>query len=120
MNLEKKKQLRQKRIWRIRKKVKGTVACPRLCLHFSNIHIYAQAIDDESGKTLIELSTLSKDLRDKGLNANVKSAVEMGQLFGEKAKSKGLSRVVFDRNGRRYHGAVKAFADACRKSGLEF
>lgn len=112
--------LRQKRVWRIRKKVKGTSECPRLCVHFSNKHITAQAIDDDSAKTIMSLSTTTKDLRKKGLTANVQSAGELGRLFGEKAKKTGLSQVVFDRNGRLYHGAVKAFADASRKEGLEF
>lgn len=120
MKLERKKMLRQKRVWRIRKKVKGTDECPRLCVHFSNKHITIQAIDDDAEKTLLSLSTLTKDLKDKGLTANVQSAKELGRLFGEKAKEAGMSRVVFDRNGRLYHGAVKAFADASREAGLKF
>lgn len=120
MDLKKKNTLRQKRIWRIRRKVKGTAERPRLCAHFSNNHIYAQAIDDVSGKTLVSLSSLSKELREENLSANVKSAARLGALFGEKAKAAGITRVVFDRNGRLYHGAVKAFANATRKVGLEF
>lgn len=120
MNLEKKRQLRQKRVWRIRKRVTGTAERPRVCVHFSNKHIYAQAIDDDAGKTLVSLSTLSKELRDAHLRSNVESATSLGKTFAEKAKGAGLSKVVFDRNGRLYHGAVKAFAEAARENGLEF
>ncbi len=120
MNLEKKKELRQKRIWRIRKRVRGRGERPRVCVHFSNKHIYAQLIDDEKGATLVSLATLNKDFREKGLKANVGGAEVLGQLFGEKAKESGIGRAIFDRNGRRYHGAVKAFADSARKAGLEF
>ena len=120
MNLEKKKELRQKRIWRARKRVRGNAERPRICVHFSNKHIYAQLIDDEKGATLVSLATLSGELREKSLNANIGGAEILGQLFGEKVKNSGVGRVVFDRNGRRYHGAVKAFADSARKAGLEF
>ena len=120
MLIEKKKKLRQKRIWRIRKKVRGTASRPRLCVHFSNKHIYAQAIDDDSGKTLVCLTSLDKDLKKEGLKANRESAAKLGQLYTAKALEKGISRVVFDRNGRLYHGVVKAFAEAARKGGLEF
>lgn len=120
MNLIKKKELRQKRIWRTRKRVRGSAEKPRVCVHFSNKHIYAQLIDDEMGATLLSLTTLSGELREKDLRANVGGAETLGQLFGEKAKDLGLGKVVFDRNGRRYHGAVKAFADSARKAGLQF
>jgi len=120
MNLLKKKELRQKRIWRTRKRVRGSAAKPRICVHFSNKHIYAQLIDDEKGATLLSLTTLSGELREQDLRANVGGAETLGQLFGEKVKDLGLGKVVFDRNGRRYHGAVKAFADSARKAGLQF
>jgi len=120
MELKQKIKLRQKRIWRIRKKVVGTVARPRLCVHFSNKHIYAQAIDDKSGKTLVSLTTLSKDVQSEKLASNISSATRLGKLFGEKSTAAGLSDVVFDRNGRLYHGCVKAFADAAREAGLKF
>ena len=120
MDLLKKKQLRQKRIWRIRKKVKGTESSPRLCVHFSNQHIYAQVINDDVGTTVVSLSTLNKDVRTDKLSSNLESAKKLGHLFGKKAKEAGVARVVFDRNGRLYHGAIKAFADATRKEGLEF
>jgi large subunit ribosomal protein L18 len=120
MNLQKKAELRQKRRWRIRKKVVGDAARPRLSVHFSNKHIYAQAIDDEQGATLVFVSTLGKELRDQKLKANVAGAASLGKAFGEKAKAAGIGQVVFDRNGRKYHGCVKTFADAAREAGLDF
>lgn len=120
MKANQKQQLRQKRIWRIRKKIKGTESRPRLCVHFSNKHIYAQAIDDEVGKTLLAVSTLTKEIKNEKITSNVTGAKRIGKLFGEKAKEKGLEAVVFDRNGRLYHGAVKAFAEASREAGLKF
>lgn len=120
MKVNKKQQIEQKRIWRIRKKIKGTQNRPRLCVHFSNKHIYAQAIDDEAGRTLLSLSTLSKEIQEKKITNNVAGAKEIGKIFGEKAKEKGINVVVFDRNGRLYHGAVKAFAEASREAELKF
>src|SRR5690606_38965607 len=109
MHLEKKLQLRQKRIWRIRKKITGTAERPRLCVTFTNQHIYVQAIDDEAGKTLSSVSSLAKDLRDEKIRPNMDGAVKLGKIFAEKAKTAGVSSVVFDRHGRPYHGRVKAF-----------
>tara|TARA_B110000037_G_scaffold205756_1_gene250966 strand:- start:661 stop:1023 length:363 start_codon:yes stop_codon:yes gene_type:complete len=120
MKILKKNDLRQKRVWRIRKKVVGSAARPRLCLHLSNKHIYAQAIDDTQGSTLVFVSTLGKDLRDQKLAANNVGAAALGKAFGEAAKKSGIDQVVFDRNGRRYHGCVKTFAEAAREAGLEF
>ena len=120
MNLERKKMLRQKRIWRIRKKVSGTAERPRLCVTFTNQHIYAQAIDDENGKTIVSISSLNQALRDDKLSANRPGAATLGKLLGEKAKDAGIETVVFDRHGRRYHGRIKDFADAAREAGLKF
>lgn len=120
MNLERKKMLRQKRIWRIRKKVAGTAERPRLCVTFTNQHIHAQAIDDASGRTVVSVSTLDKDLRENKFSANRPGAAALGKIIGEKAKEAGLESVVFDRHGRRYHGRVKEFADAARAAGLKF
>ncbi len=120
MSFKKQVSLRQKRIWRIRRKVTGTAERPRLCVTITNKHIYAQAIDDDAGVTRQSLSTLSKDLRGEDLKANIKGAERLGAAFGERAKAAGITRVVFDRHGRRYHGCVKAFADAARNAGLEF
>ena len=112
--------LRQKRIWRIRKKVSGTAERPRLCISFTNKHIYAQAIDDVTGRTLVSASTLGKEQKDDKLSANRESAVRLGKDFAEKAKAAQIEKVVFDRHGRPYHGRVKEFAEAAREAGLQF
>jgi len=121
MRTEKKLRLLQLRRWRIRKKVMGTVDRPRLSVRFTNKNIHIQFIDDEAGQTLAALSTLSKGLADRDrLAANAVSAKRMGALAAETAKAKGITRVVFDRSGSRYHGKVKALADAAREGGLQF
>lgn len=120
MKIQKKRDLEQKRRWRIRKKVAGTDMRPRLSVHFSNKHIYAQAINDVEGKTLVFVSTLAKESREQSLKANNDGASALGKTFGEKAKESGISKVVFDRNGRKYHGCVKTFAEAAREAGLDF
>lgn len=120
MQLAQKKKLRQKRIWRIRNKVSGTTARPRLCVHFSNKHIYAQLIDDVAGQTLLGLGTLNADLRGQKASANVAGAKALGARLAAEAVAKGHEKVVFDRNGRLFHGAVKAFAEAAREAGLKF
>ena len=117
MKLEKKRALLQRRRWRIRKKVKGTAERPRLSVHFSNKHIYAQCIDDTKGHTLLYLSSLAKD---SNLKANTEGALALGKSFAEKAIAAGIESVVFDRCGRRYHGCVKSFAEATREGGLKF
>jgi large subunit ribosomal protein L18 len=120
MNTIRKAQLLQKRKWRIRKKVIGTAERPRLCVHFSGKHIYAQAIDDVKGATLLAVSTLTPDLRSQKLAANGNSAKTLGGSFAAKASAAGITNVVFDRNGRRYHGKVKTFAEAAREGGIKF
>lgn len=120
MNTAKKAQLLQKRRWRIRKKIVGTAARPRLALRLSGKHIYAQCIDDEAGRTLVFLSSLDEALRSKKTAANLAGAGSLGKAFGEKAKAAGITAVVFDRSGRLYHGRVKTFADAARAAGLQF
>ena len=119
-SLKQKLTLRQKRIWRIRKKIVGSAERPRLCVSFTNKHIYAQAIDDATGKTLIAASSLGKDMKDDKLSANRESAVKLGKAFAEKAKAADISEVVFDRHGRPYHGRVKDFAEAVREGGIKF
>jgi len=121
MQHEKKRKLRQLRKWRIRKKVVGTAQRPRMSVTFSNEHIYVQFIDDAKGVTLASASTRQKSTpnRDK-LAANVESAKKIGTLAADVVKSKGVSAVVFDRNGARYHGKIKALADAAREAGLKF
>ena len=112
--------LLQKRKWRIRKKINGTAERPRLTVKFSSKHIYAQAINDAAGATLVHLSSLDPALRKQALKANLAGAKALGVAFAIKAKAAGLTKVVFDRNGRPYHGKVKLFADAAREGGLEF
>ncbi len=120
MNTVRKAQLLQKRRWRIRKKVFGTAARPRLSVKFSAKHIYAQAIDDDAGATLVFLSSLDPALRQQKLRANLAGAKALAAAFAAKAKTAGLASVVFDRSGARYHGKVKAFADSAREAGLKF
>ena len=120
MNTIRKAQLRQKRRWRIRKKVAGTAVRPRLAVTFTTKHIYAQAINDDTGTTLAFLGTLDPELRQQKLAANLAGAKALGVAFAAKAKAAGLAAVVFDRTGARYHGKVKTFADAAREGGLQF
>lgn len=114
------KVLLQKRRWRIRKKISGTAQRPRLVVSFTNAHIYAQCIDDTVGHTVVFLSTLSSDLKNKNLKPNIEGATQLGLDFAKKVIASGLSFVVFDRAGRSFHGCVKAFADAARSGGLIF
>jgi large subunit ribosomal protein L18 len=103
---------------RIRRKVSGTQERPRLAVFRSLNHIYAQVIDDGQGITVASAASTEKDLRGKG--GNVTGAKLIGQKVAERAKEKGITRVVFDRGGYLYHGRVKALADAAREAGLEF
>ena len=121
MTSQTKKRLKQLRRYRIRKKVSGTSARPRMVATFSNTHIYVQFIDDTAGKTLASASTMHKAAPDRdNLGANVKSAAVIGKTAAEVAQSKGIKAVVFDRAGTRYHGKIKALADAAREGGLQF
>jgi large subunit ribosomal protein L18 len=114
-------QLAQLRHWRVRKKISGTKERPRMSVFFSNENIHVQFIDDVAGKTLAAASTLSKATPDRDkLGANVKSAKSMGVLAAKTALDKGIKTVVFDRGGARFHGKVKALADAAREAGLQF
>jgi len=103
---------------RIRRKVNGTSERPRLAVHYSNQHIYAQVIDDSTGRTLVSASTMDKSF--EKASANVESARQVGSLLAERAKGSNISVVVFDRGGHLYHGKVKALADAAREGGLQF
>jgi len=103
---------------RIRAKLKGTSERPRLAVYRSLSHIYAQVIDDRNGVTLVSASSNEKNSAVAG--GNVAGAKEIGKLVAERAKEKGVSKVVFDRGGYLYHGRVKALADAAREAGLEF
>jgi large subunit ribosomal protein L18 len=110
---------RQRIKFRIRKKIKGTPERPRLCIYRSSKEVYAQIIDDLSGKTLVAASSAEKALKNfKG--TKTEKSIAVGKLIAEKAQQKGISAVVFDRNGYLYHGRVKALAEAAREAGLKF
>ena len=110
---------RQKRHDRIRLSLAGSQGRPRLAVFRSLNHIYAQVIDDASGKTLAAASTAEKELRGSKTTKSEEAAV-VGRLVAQRAKSAGVERVVFDRAGFRYHGRIKSLADAAREAGLEF
>ena len=110
---------RQKRHTRIRLTLEGITERPRLAVFRSLNHIYAQVIDDASGKTLAAASTVEKEQRSSKTTKTEEAAV-VGRLIAERAKSAGVERVVFDRAGFRYHGRIKSLADAAREAGLEF
>lgn len=119
--MKSKQQLAQLRHWRVRKKLSGTKERPRMSVFFSNENIHVQFIDDIAGKTLAAASTLSKTTPDREkMGANVTSAKTIGTLAAKTAMDKGIKQVVFDRGGARYHGKVKALADAAREAGLQF
>ena len=116
-----KEKARERRHWIIRKKVKGTKDKPRLIVHRSLKHIYAQIVDDTSPKgtnTLVSASTL--ELKDNNGMKKTELSYKIGAILGEKAIDKGISAVCFDRAGYKYHGRVKALAEGARKSGLKF
>jgi len=105
---------------RIRKKMQGTAERPRLNVYRSLNHIYVQVIDDLHGKTLVSASTAEGKKEDRRTGGNVASAKAIGKTIAERAKAKGVTKVVFDRGGYIYHGRVKALADAAREAGLQF
>src|SRR6266403_784610 len=105
---------------RIRKKVSGTAERPRLTVHFSGRHVYAQVIDDDAGKTLAAASTVQERLTGKKAMANRETAERVGQAIAEKMLAQKVEKVVFDRGGFIFHGKVKALADAARERGLKF
>lgn len=109
---------RIKRHYRVRNKISGTAECPRLNVFRSNTNIYAQIIDDTSGKTLCSASTLEKGF--EGFCGNVEAAKKVGLALAEKAKAAGITTVVFDRSGYVYHGRVAAIAEGAREGGLNF
>jgi large subunit ribosomal protein L18 len=121
MRTEQKHQLAQRRRWRIRKKISGTKERPRMCVCFTNQNIHVQFVDDVAGVTLAAASTTSKATPDKDkLAANAASAKILGAVAAQAALGKGIKQVIFDRGGARYHGKVKALADAAREAGLQF
>ena len=106
---------------RIRKRVSGTQTRPRLCVRRSLNHIYAQIIDDQSGKSLLQVTSLAPEIRKLAAEkAKLDVSKEVGTLMAKRALEKGIKQVVFDRGGYLYHGRVKAVADAARAAGLEF
>lgn len=116
-----KEQSRIKRHQRIRKRLQGTGEKPRLSVYKSLNHIYAQLIDDTAGKTLLSASTLEKEIRTALKHGgNLEAAKKVGATLAQKALGKKITTVVFDRGGYRYHGCVKALADAAREQGLKF
>ena len=111
-------QTRLKRHKRVRAKISGTAARPRLCVYRSNAHISAQIIDDVAGVTLVSASTQEKEF--EGIGSNKAAARKVGALLAEKAQAKGITEVVFDRGGYLYHGRVSELADGAREGGLKF
>jgi large subunit ribosomal protein L18 len=113
--------LRIRRHRRIRRKVSGTASRPRLSVFRSNTHIYAQVIDDTAGQTIAAAATVEKALRAKADGrTKLDEAQEVGRLLAERALNAGIKQVVFDRGGFKYHGRIKALADAAREAGLSF
>lgn len=115
-----KNESRQHRKIRIRKKVNGTPDRPRLVVYRSNLHIYAQIVDDMNRTTLVATSTLKLSKDNSGMHCSKTGAENVGKEIAKLAKSKNINRVVFDRNGYIYHGRIKAVADGAREGGLEF
>lgn len=111
-------QARQRRHARVRRRISGSPQRPRLAVYRSNRYIYAQVIDDVAGVTVAAASSQEQDLRARSLTVGIAS--EVGKLVAERAKAAGVTTVVFDRGGSKFHGRVKALADAARESGLEF
>jgi large subunit ribosomal protein L18 len=109
---------RYRRHLRLRQEIRGTAQRPRMSVCLTGKHIYVQLIDDVSGVTLVSASTVAPEL--KGTKSTIAGAKKVGQLAAQKAKAKNIAEVVFDRGGLRYHGRVKALADAAREAGLRF
>lgn len=109
---------RTRRHERVRTKISGTAECPRLCVFRSNANIYAQIIDDVKGVTLVQASTLDKEVKTK--KSNKEAAKEVGTLVAKRALEKKIENVVYDRGGYIYHGVVKELAEAAREAGLKF
>jgi len=108
-----------------RRRIKGKLligTAPRLVIYRSNKNLFAQVIDDTKGHTLLSVSTIDKDLKDKlaDVKGNIEKSKILGKILAEKAKEQNVSRVIFDRNGYKYHGVIKAFADSSREAGLNY
>jgi len=112
---------RMRRKKRIRKKIAGSAEAPRLCVYKSLHHMYAQLVDDDQGKVITGLSTLNKEVAVRvKKTGNTEAAKVLGEAMGRKAEELGIKKVIFDRNGFKYHGRVKALADGAREAGLSF
>jgi large subunit ribosomal protein L18 len=121
MRTDKKLRLAKRRHWRVRTKVRGTAERPRMAVCFTGRNIHIQFVDDNRGVTLAAASSVSKAAPDRDkLAANASSAKTLGTFAAQQALGKGIKEVVFDRGSRRYHGKVKALADAAREAGLKF
>ena len=109
---------RERRHLRVRRKISGTAECPRLCVYRSNNNIFVQVIDDVKGNTLVQASTLDKEVKTK--HSNKEAAKEVGTLIAKRALEKNIKTLVYDRGGYVYHGVIKEVAEAAREAGLEF
>ena len=119
-SLDKKNAAHLKRKKRVRKKIRGSEGRPRLSVFRSARHIYAQLINDDTGQTLVQVTSLTPAIRGSKEPGKLALAQKVGRLLAEKALEKGIKKVVFDRNGFLYHGRVKAVSTAAREAGLEF
>ena len=119
MKVRNRRQARERIKYRIRKKVRGTAECPRLCVYRSLNHIYAQVIDDLASVTLVAAGSSEKDFPTQR-GQNKQAATELGKIVAARSQEKGIEQVVFDRNGFKYHGRVRALAEAAREGGLKF
>ncbi len=119
MNIKKKLKRNWRRKLRTRSKIFGTISKPRLSVFRSNKNMFAQVIDDVNGKTIVSASTMSAEFKD--FEGDKKAfAAKIGEIIAMKCKEKGISEIVFDRNGKLFHGRVKSLADSARKNGLKF
>jgi len=116
--LEDKLRKRAKRKVSVRKSISGSAERPRMSVYRSNVHLYVQVIDDTAGNTLAAASTVEKVLKD--ISLSIEGGAKLGEEIGKRLLEKGIKSVVFDRNGYKYHGIVKAIADGARKSGITF
>jgi len=117
-NYKTKKEQRDRRHKRLRHKVYGTAECPRLAVCCTSKHFYAQFIDDDASNTLASISSLDKEFVKDGLKANIDGTTKLGEMVAKKAVDVKITKAVFDRGGFKYHGKVKAFAEAVRKAGI--
>ncbi len=120
MSIISKKEARVRRHRRLRHRISGSAEMPRMCVCRTAKHLYVQLVDDEAQTTILSGSTLAADFREAGLRANAQGAAALGKQVAEKALAANITKVVFDRGGFRYHGRIKALADAAREAGLKF